>query len=322
MEIAWSLGTAAEGLATHPSGESFYIKGFNGLAHVDAKGQPIEEIMGPPEFDPAGGPVSLGMEQLVRVAQLDGDTRPEFVIFGSWGQTVSAVDDDGESLWAYPGPDTGTDDVWVADLDGDGEDEIIIGYNGSGGLHVVESSGEGQWADTSIGNCWHVVAGDYDADGTVEVLSTSAKPQISVYEPGGTPDALLDLGLMPNMVRVVHRGERSPVLVGAGHSMMADSVAFGMAHDGSAAWVVSFPAGRFGHLSEAMPALDRPWVALADMGGGVVVLDAESGSVIAESPPGFVAGGGLAWLSPPDEPDPILVAASDHGEAKGFRIVP
>lgn len=170
-------------------------------------------------------------------------------------------------------------------------------------------SGDGQrrW-QKSLGNVWHVTAGDLDGDGTPEVVSTSAAGRVHVFGPDGEDRATLDAGVYANMVRSFRlpAGSADGMLVigsgaaGAGAKMVA------MNGQGERLWLADLPAGVV-HCDSLAVSPDSKWAAAGCRGGTVCVVELSTGKII-----GTAAEQGLtpqvAWASAGDSP--ILLVAT------------
>jgi hypothetical protein len=321
MELAWTYPGKWFGLAADPSDKSLYANGFDGIAHLGADGKLISSVsVASAPGVPQGMP---SMETLLRVGNLDGDPATEFVVFGSWGHAVTALDDDGRQLWSYVAQnEPGTDDVWLADLDADGRCEVVIGYNGDGGLRVVGPDGRQRWADTSIGNCWHVTAADTTGDGKPEALSTSASGVVSGFAADGRQLGETRVAVYADMVRPAPQVCTGTKLVVAGSARSLTSgggCVVGIAQGGKTLWETPIEVE---HSEEGISAPAKPWFALAAGGmrgrSQVLVLNADDGAVLAIAE---TAAESLAWLIPGDGADPLLCVSADDG-IRAYRVKP
>ncbi len=152
------------------------------------------------------------------LAHLQNDEDIEFLAFRFTPENVvQAYRDDGTLLWSFAEQDA-IDDVCAADLDGDGLDEVIIGYNGGTGLRVLSPAGELLWKDTSLGNVWHVTAGRFTGDGKMQVVTTSSKGQVHVFDTQGKRLQGVEPGFYANLVCTWHSNDdgKDTVLVAGG----------------------------------------------------------------------------------------------------------
>jgi hypothetical protein len=203
------------------------------------------------------------------------------------------------------------------DLDGDKSDEVIVGFNGGGGVHVLNSSGQRVWDNRTIGNVWHVSAGDVAADGKPRVVTTSARGQVHVFSTDGADRQDINPGFYANMVRVGQASGNVPatILASTGGGQPQTIVA-AMTGTGTIKWTLAMEAGS--HSAEA--ATGKPWFALGLQGGQVQVIDFERGVVIAS-----IDGQGMrpevTWLAGTDGGAPLLVI-STGSKLSAYRIVP
>jgi thiol-disulfide isomerase/thioredoxin len=250
----------------------------------------------------------------LRMANLAGDKGRELIGFASWGPEVLAIDANGSELWKHAGGQ-GVDDVWAADLDGDGLDEVIIGYNGNTGLHVLNNQAKPVWSDTSIGNVWHVTAGNIAPGGNPEVITTSAGGVVHIFDSTGKKLKDLEPGLYANMVRFAPANGNQPAMVFAGGSGDDGEAMVAMDGNGKKLWETKL-GGKNNHIDAALPAAGRPLLAVQLRGAGIMVIDTTNGKIIAELP-GSKRGGDIVWLE--TKGGPLLVASSSAG-LQAYRV--
>jgi outer membrane protein assembly factor BamB len=254
-------------------------------------------------------PIRGGM---LRCARLTAKDSRELLLFDVWGAELTAVGSNGVKLWTQP---LGIDDVWAADLDGDRKDEVIVGYNGNVGLHVFGGDGKLRWKDTSIGNVWHVTAGDIDGDGKLEVLTTSSAGKVHVFDADGQKLATFDPGTNANMVRVFRLpGEPADnILVVGADSRDAQMVALNA--KGDRLWRTDLPRGvnTCGSLAVAR---GSKWAAAGSMGSVVWLTDVSTGKILGARP--RLGRPEVAWINDENEA-PLLLVASTSGLA-AFRV--
>ena len=266
--LAWSYPSRAIGVASDAVSSRIYA--------VDAAGEVVVLSADGSEIDST----TMGPGGKIRSATLVVGDDPEFVTYGSWGETVQAFSAAGSELWNYT-HGQGIDDVWPADLDGDGADEIIIGYNGNTGLHVLDQRGTLLWKFTGIGNVWHVAAGDVDGDGQTEVVTTSAQGRVHVFSADGEKEKDMEVSVYANMVRATAGSPYAPgqILVGGsaddGHSLMSVSSA------GDSLFELSLPLAGTDYMDEMILAEGQHWAAVAMRGGLVHIVDISSGELVA-----------------------------------------
>lgn len=239
------------------------------------------------------------MYSTLRLLNADTDPEPEVMGFDHWGHSVDVFNADGTPCWQYLAP-SGVDDAWAGDIDGDGKDEVVVGLNGSSGLPVLDDNGALLWKDAGLGNTWSVCMGDVNRDGKTEVVAGPST--IRVYD--GTGKLLNDsraAGFV-SLVRPISTPGCPVTLVGGGGQL------FGLGPDLKPRW-----SGSTGidHSSSSAVAESAPWLALADVEGRLVVLDAASGSVIASREAEGVIEG-LSWYDDGSGKPRLVVAAGDY----------
>ena len=318
FEEKWNQPDARSGVAADPvTGDVYAITGEVGFPdHAECH---IER------FDRSGkrlGDFKItttgheGLNHSLRLANLVGDRAPEFVIFEEWGAPVWAYDGKGKLLWEHA-PGDGVDDVWIADLDGkngDGHDQVIIGHNGGTGIHVLNSDGSLRWKNTRFGNVWHITAGPTGGAGAQEVFSGSTWGPVHVYDRDGKFLRDVDVGGKPYMVRLGRIGaDAEPILVTAGDNNPGVT---GTTLAGKQVWYSKFPPGRT-DIEDVMPAIDRPWVAVAMRADRVLVYDTGNGALLANI---MITGGAtqMAWLPAEGGGPPLLIVGTLRGLRAGI----
>lgn len=302
LEQVWSVPGSWSGVDSR-NGQVYATKGFgNGGAVFGSDGTKLRSLK----------TQTGNFGSVLRLANLDEDKALEFISFTTWAEPVRAFDDDGTALWTYR-PDLAPDDAWVGDVDGDGIDEIAIGFNGSDGVHLVNADGSSRWEYTRIGNVWHVCIADTDGDGTMEVVTTSAGGQVHVFSAEGQNKANLRSGIYANMVRVAttSAGDVIAIVGGGGRGLV------GIDFEGNQLFKTRVP-GMNGQsrLMAAEAAPDRAWFAAGFSGGPIVVIDVDTGSVIASYAAPDVAD--LCWLATDDGP---LLVYTTNGSLEARRLV-
>lgn len=168
LTAAWSLPGRWSGVATDEKTGVICALGDDRFAEIDVQGRIRHESRFPWNSE-------------ARLLRLATSPRVAVVTFTPWGIRRGVVGHGvrGERLWNYVVPD-GPGDVWVSDVDGDKIDEVIIGYNGRGGVHVLDDQGRLRWT-ASLANVWMVAAGDVLGLGTSQVVTTSARGRIHIF---------------------------------------------------------------------------------------------------------------------------------------------
>jgi len=310
LEQAWTLPAAEGGAAMDRATGTVYVLKSTGDC---VRAGPDGHVQGTLRF-------GTGDDSLLSANLLPGEGT-EFVAFSRWGGDVSAVTAAGAPLWTYPRGD-GVDDVWVQDLDGDGLDEAIIGYNGSTGLHVVDTDGRRIWSTTEVGNVWHVCAADMTGDGKPEVISTSSKGDVSVFDAAsGRPLIGPSSGIYAYLVRPVLNASRPGtdtriVVGGTQHSMAAGTEAVvGIGASGRTTWEVDLAGDG---ADDGASCRSRPWVAVTTRGGSLYVIDGSNGMVLA-SAGGLGRASAVTWFEWSGGTEPLL-AVSTHGGLQVYRV--
>ncbi|MEA3211203.1 MAG: hypothetical protein QOE70_4260 [Chthoniobacter sp.] len=306
LELAWKHEGRWSGVAT--DGPRVVALAPTGRAAVlDARGQRAGEFK------------TERVSGFLRAANLAGDGAQEFVTFDAWGPQATAIDSAGAVLWRYPGGQ-GIDDVWPADLDGDGLDEVIIGYHGATGLHVLGPDGKLRWKDTSIGNVWHVCAGDVLGDSAVEVITTAADGKVHIFDAAGKPLKQFATELYANMVRVAAApGGKAVILAGGTRYSDEHETLLALDGEGGKRWELEV-GGAKDHIDTLLPApgTNPRWLAAAMRGGRVLIIDAEKGTIIASSK-GEARRSEVAWLAAEAGEPPLLVVTANDG-LRAYRV--
>ena len=318
MQPARSHKGSWRAIAAIPQPSALYALGYRKLVTLDEQGKKLAESQ-------------TEQYNSIRMADLDGDGKYDLLTAENNGSTVKAHDADGKLLWTYargqePGHDWSVNDICAADLNGDGRDEVIIGFSGSTGLHVLDSQGKVLWKDTSIGNVWHVAAGNLEGYARPEVVSSSGDGKLHVFDGEGQGLRVLDAGFYANMVRVWQSSEADKstgLIIAAGtytnvvtaivgepnkKEMVAAIDAQGKRH-----WSLDLPK----RAISAATCPQKPWLALTLADGTARVIDVVAGKEIAR-----VGGQGemtdAAWQ--PTQRDAPLLVIANGAALNAFRI--
>jgi hypothetical protein len=132
-----------------------------------------EVVVGNAAYDADGNTVwrtRSGEDGAVAIANLDGDPQGEFVRV--WGNTITAHDTDGTTLWGplqNPGANIFPIPA-VGDVDGDGRVEIVVA--GGNELWTLRDDGSTLWTAAVLDQSGATGASlfDFDADGVMEVV--------------------------------------------------------------------------------------------------------------------------------------------------------
>ncbi|MFB3112459.1 MAG: DUF2092 domain-containing protein, partial [Gemmatimonadales bacterium] len=309
MELAWSVEGRYNAVAAGADAGIVYAVTGNGqCVEVDGAGQVRRRFR------------VKDSSSTVRTANLIGDSKRELLTFAPLGRSVKAHDAEGNLLWTHRG-DLGVVDVWAADLDGDGLDEVIIGYTGRRGLHVLDNQGKPLWkhTDLGLGDQWpvYVCAGDVNGDQVPEVVTTSARRKVHIFDTQGGKIKDIDVPYSATMIRVVQGREDGNLILVGGSAVGEKLIA--VSFDGREEWSITLPGGA-NHLESAQAAHSRPWVAVGRRGRGglVYVVDITEGQIIAT-----VGGQGgrlqVAWLEHESDESPLLVVATG-GALRAFSV--
>ncbi|MCH7752549.1 MAG: VCBS repeat-containing protein, partial [Planctomycetes bacterium] len=265
---AWSLAGSYTGVAfDQQSGKLCALLSNHKLQFISQEG----EILTDTELAKKGS--------LLRLGNLIGSAEPEFVTMVAWGKDVSGCSREGELLWTYS-HDSGVDDIWCADLDRDGIHEVIVGYNGGGGLHVLDSQGKLLWKTTSIGNVWHVTAGEFLGDGQVQVVTTSARGNLHVFSRDGQSETTIETDVYANMVRMVKLPDEPSALALVGGSGQGETLLL-VDKLGNERWKLVLPTLATEHIDSLDANSDLSWAAVGLRGGLVHVVDLVAGKILA-----------------------------------------
>jgi peroxiredoxin len=292
----WSLQGNWYAVAAQPASSAIVAVGMDGSAvRLSTDGKVKDRLKLSP------------MAANLRLAKLSADQPNDLICFGAWGHVVSAYGPEGNLLWEYR-QDDAIDDVWAADLDGDHRDEVIVGYNGGGGLHLLDRHGAQLAKTTQIGNVWHVCAGDVDGDGVAEVVTTSARGHLHVFNGKAESMASHHLSVYASIVRTLPARPPSAAqrcLVGGsspdGEKLLA------IDDQGNEIWAAVLSQSRSASIHDLAIATGSPWAAAGLRGGLIVIIDVENGTAIAhiETRSGRPS---VAWLDRPEQSPLLLVA--------------
>jgi hypothetical protein len=304
LEKLWAAKGSFTGLGIDQREGTFYAASTRKVVEFSSKGEKIGETRINAQGD------------VLRLANIEGDAAPEFVLFGRWGPTADAFDRNGEELWSA-GEESGIDDVCAIDLTGDGLHETIIGFNGGAGVWALKQDGTKLWTNKSIGNVWHVTGGTHN--GKPVVVTTSAAGKVHLFDTQGKKLRDLNPGVYANMVRLGKGDAGSPCVLVGGSVMGArrQPKLVRMDMQGKAAWEVDLPGPDHMLSMAACGQADYAAVGLSD--GTVHVVDTAAGKIIAtiqtrsRSPE-------VAWWWDADAKRPVLgVLMSGELRAVGIK---
>lgn len=301
LELVWEQPGKWVGVSTTRTGEMFAGFEYKMLTKLNAAGERLSQTAVPDSF------VHL------RAANLRGDNESEVIAFGMPGHAVKAYNAKGKLLWSYIQGPGGVNDVCAADLTGDGLDEVIIGFGGSIGIHVLDSEGKLLWSDTSIGNVWHVTAGNTDRDAQSEVLGCSSI--VHIVNAAGKYLRDLHPKIYCQMVRTWHDVDAEDpydMILVAGTADKKEAVC-GLDDKGVELWRLDLPT----RVESADTCPRRPWLAIALANGMVQVVDVHTGHAISEATDQGQHSD-LAWLQVADEAPLLLVATGDA--LRAYRV--
>jgi hypothetical protein len=310
LEPVWSLNGTWTGVAGNETSGELYAANGKSIALFDAAGNTVREFSA---FAP-----------ILRRARINASGDVALLAFSMWSPQVTAYGATGQKLWAYPRTretSVGLEDVWAVDLNGDNVDEIVIGFGGFTGVHVIDVQGNLLWQSSAIGNVWRVTGGRVGADGSVSVVTTSARGQVHVFTADGKSRTDLDPRFYAVMVRVVRAkvSVASDTILAAGTPLgAANTVAVAaLSGTGSIKWSVQLPSNIRGYLVSTTVSETRPWVALSLRGGQVYVLETGTGGVIAH-----IDGQGewpqVEWMS--DERGSPTLVISSGSTLSAFKV--
>jgi outer membrane protein assembly factor BamB len=293
----WFVAGACQGAACDPATGEIYAMTFGGdITRFDRAGKQLERIH--LDLQENDHPTTL------RLANLIGDQRPEFIVFSVWGPSVHAFDTAGKTLWNYPTGD-GVDDVWPATVlrnPDTGLVPVVIGYNGMGGVHLINSDGSVRWKNPSVANVWHVCAERTGINGEAQIVTTSAGGRVHFFSLAGKEDRVLPAGTYSHMVRVSRpEPESKPVVITADS---ASNQIVAMTAAGDVLWRSPVPIGTTGHLHDGACAEGRPWFAALLDGGIVAVYDVTTGARLAS---GDLKASQITWTRGTKDTPPLLI---------------
>jgi len=307
MKKLWQLDGPWAAFACDPAKNAIYAISSRGTgAQVDPSGKKVRDFK-------ISDRVSVA-----RAANLAGDKAKELVTFAAWGPTVKAHDPaTGKLLWTHRGGQ-GIDDVWTADLNGDGMDEVIIGYNGATGLYVLDNRGNTVWkySGPRFGNVWHVCAGDINGDGALEIVTTSARGDVHIFNANGKMIKTLAPGCYANMIRTAKVKGTNFAVAGSNGETEVTLVALDFGSNKK--WSLTLPSWRGAYIDSAQVAASKPWIAVGLRSGSIFVVDVVQGKVVAK-----VGGQGtrpqVGWFERRGGGSPILLVATG-GALNAFEI--
>ena len=302
LELAWTLPGRYEGVAANGS-NLFAIDAHGHCTVVDAAGKQTGAFTTDAE---TGG--------MLRAAHLAGPESNDLICFESWGPDVRAIDEKGAKLWTYMGGE-GVDDVHPVDLRGDGKMEVVVGYNGGTGLHVLDEHGHLLWKCTKLSNVSHVDGGDLRGSGAGSVVSTSAEGEVHLFSADGKQEPDLSPGMYADFVRFIPAKKGAQGKIIAGGSLGGHESLVAIDPDGKKLWEAAVSEGK-GHVDSAAVAPGRPWIAAGMRGGRLLVLDTETGKVIAETS-GQEAKLEVAWMSTDSG---LLLIATGRDRLHAYKI--
>lgn len=307
MQRAWSQNNGSWLVATNPVNRTISACNLLGILMT---------------FDDHGriqSSFAAGMTKVLRVTDLDGDGKYEFVTAsGLGGSTVQAWRSDGELLWTYsrenePGHDWSINDICAIDLNDDGKQELVVGFNGSTGLHIVNSDGKLVRKDTTVGNVWHVTAGRLDPERAPEVVCTAADGKVHRFDNQGQALPVMNVGNYANLVRLweptANDTHAARIIVGGtkperdpkNTDLNADQVLGAVDSQGNRLWSLDLPS----RIVSATTCPTKPWVAVTLGDGTLRIIEVIEGKQIARIS-GQAEMTDVAWLTT-KEGDPWLI---------------
>jgi hypothetical protein len=119
----------------------------------------------------------------VDIVDVNGDNICEYLDRGGSWHDVSLLDHKGYPIWIYARKQA-VDSIAAGDINGDHILEFVVGFNGGGGVRLLDRNGKEQWKQ-SDGNVWHVELVDTDGNGSLEIVHSNARGQITVRDAKG-----------------------------------------------------------------------------------------------------------------------------------------
>jgi outer membrane protein assembly factor BamB len=177
----------------------------------------------------------------------------------------------------------------------------------------LNSEGQLLWASAKNRNVYNVATGDVRAEGTPQIVTTSELGRVHIFSAAGANIASLDPGTPATMVRIgkLSESDRTATIfaIGAKPTDQAATVT-SLSGDGNVNWSVQLPSNITPpSIYSASLAYGRPWLAVAQQGGQVYVVDAKQGTMI-----GSIDGQSLlpevGWIAGKDGAPPRLVIST------------
>jgi hypothetical protein len=252
----------------------------------------------------------------LRLADLEGDSAPEFVLFGHWGSCVEAFARDGNTLWHHA-MSNGTNDVRTTRGRGDAKSDVLIGGNADGGVRVLAADGRVKWMRPDLGNAWSLRACEAAGSSAYRVVVDSA----------GTLHMLDHEGADIGVLRSPERFSRSVGSVTPEGGIRAICVrgtsrwniwepelqfrVFAIASQRGVLWSTTVLDVPRYYIMAVERAAGSEWLACALRNGLILIFNAESGRLVATMNAG--SNPMIAWLERGDRGSPLLLIASDDG---------